>query len=221
MADPITLANNFVGTYAVDGRTHDGAMYKGTLRFERKGRFLHAEANLSSLGTRYGLAMPYAGRLVMAYGPKDKVEIGAYTADGTQLRGVWIPPGAATDDLTGCGRENSVSTGTGIWLINDAVAIDGNAYSGSLAITQKPDDDEDPCPVTLDWKLHDGEYHSFGLQFRHTIYTTFSFEPDKPHGIIVYDVSESTSSLVGSVLSNESMIAGRETMTRQAGSGIT
>src|SRR6476661_7799244 len=101
MADPITQANNFVGKYAVDGRTHNGSAYKGTLRFERKGRFLHAEADLGALGARHGLAMPFAGRLVMAYGPKDQVEIGAYTTEGAQLRGLWVPPGASMDDLSG------------------------------------------------------------------------------------------------------------------------
>jgi hypothetical protein len=214
MSDPMALADSFVGTYAVDGRPRDGSLYNGTVRFERKGRFLHAEAQLGGLGTRHGLAMPFAGRLVMAYGPKDKVEIGAYTHDPNQLRGLWIPPGAASEDLTGCGHENSVSTGTGIWLISDAVAIDGNAYSGTLSITQKPDDDEDPNPVTMDWKLHDGEYHSFGLQYPDAIYTTFSFEPDQPHGIVVYEGK--AASLIGWRLSNTSMIAHRESLTKRA-----
>jgi hypothetical protein len=214
MPDPIALADSFVGTYTVDGRPRDGSTYNGTLRFERKGRFLHAEAQLGALGTRYGLAMPFAGRLVMAYGPKDKVEIGAYTHEVNQLRGLWVPPGAATDDLNGCGREHSISTGTGIWMIDDAVAIDGNAYAGTLAIAQKPDDDEDPCPVTMDWKLHDGEYHSFGLQYPDAIYTTFSFEPEKPYGILVYEGKPA--SLLGWNLSSATMIAHEEMLTKQS-----
>ncbi len=213
MPDPIALAESFVGNYTVAGHRRDGSTYNGTLQIVRKGRFLHAEAQLGALGTRYGLAMPFAGRLVMAYGPKDKVEIGAYTHEANQLRGLWIPPGAATDDLTGCGHEHSVSTGTGIWLINYAVAIDGKAYSGSLGIIQKPDDDEDPCPVKLEWKLHDGEYNSLGLQYPDAMYTTFSFEPEKPHGIVVYEGAPA--SLVGWILGNHTMIAHRETLTRQ------
>jgi hypothetical protein len=215
MPEPIQLAQSFAGDYVVNGRTPDGTTYNGTLRFDRKGRFLHAEANLSPLGMRHGLAMPFAGRLVMAFGPKDKVEIGAYECEAHQLRGLWVPPAAASDDLSGCGKEHSQSTGTGVWLISEAVAIDGNAYHGTVTITQRPDDDEDPCPVQIDWKLHDGEYHSFGLQYPDALYTTFSFEPEKPYGIAVYEITADT--LDGEWLSSGGgMTVGIEALTRAA-----
>lgn len=213
MIDPVEMAESFVGTYRVEGCDSRGASYRGGLRLDRKGRFLHAEAVLDPLRTRHGLAMPFAGRLVMAVGPKDKVEIGAYTHEANQLRGLWVPPGAASDDTTGCGHEHSTSTGTGIWLIDHAIAIDGQPYSGSVTIAPACDrGDAEPCPVRIDWKLHDGEYHSFGLRYDDALYTTFSFEPEQPYGIIVYDLN--SHSLIGTSLMSGDLNSGTETITR-------
>ena len=196
MATEIEAAEAFAGRYDIsDGRTPDGAAYGGTMRMDRRGRFLHAEATLDDGRVRHVLAMPFAGRLVMAFGPQDKVEIGAYelTDEGRTLRGLWVPPGATRDDDTGCGREISsaaehATASTGVWTITDAVAIDGQPYHGTLTIRPvgAPMRSDTPVPIQLTWDLHDGQYESFGLSYPDALFTTFSFEPDKPYGLIVY-----------------------------------
>jgi hypothetical protein len=37
------------------------------------------------------------------------------------------------------------------------------------------------------WKLHDGEYHSFGLAFADAVYSTFNLAKDQPGGLAVYE----------------------------------
>src|SRR5947208_59617 len=95
--------HTFTGDYTVEGTTPAGQAYRGTMSVERKGAFLHATADLGALGTRYGLAIPFGGRLVMAFGEKDKVEIGAYLLEGKAVHGLWVPPGAADEDYGNCG----------------------------------------------------------------------------------------------------------------------
>src|SRR5690348_1920351 len=107
--------HSFVGNFAVKGTMAGGAEYAGTLQVERKGAFLHASADLGSRGTRYGLAVPFAGRFVMAFGEKDKVEIGAYLLEGKMVHGLWVPPGAADADYGNCGYEESVADAPGVW----------------------------------------------------------------------------------------------------------
>src|SRR5438105_3503926 len=97
MIPDVAEVQSFVGTYTIDG-----AEGRGRLALVRRGAFLHAEANLDSGQIRYGLAMPFADRLVMAIGPKDKVEIGAYAVAGDKMEGLWIPPGSTDDDFAKC-----------------------------------------------------------------------------------------------------------------------
>lgn len=208
---------SFVGSYSVEtgGR-------RGTLRLVRRGAFLHAEATLDDGGdVRDGLAMPFAGRLVMAVGPKDKVEIGAYRVVGDRLEGLWVPPGADQEDFAKCGRENSVGgdlRGARPWTIADAVAIDGQAYHGTiktepaapLAAVKLAGE---PAPIRITWNLHDGDFQSFGLAYADALYTTFSFEPEKPYGVIVYGVAGDT--LHGRRLDSGSYAITTETLRRQ------
>ena len=101
----------------------------------RQGAFLHAEAGIESVGVRFGIAMPFAGRLVMAFGAKDKVEIGAYRVNGREVSGIWVPPGASDDDFARCGREESVVEAEGVWKIRRARAVDGSEYTGTVTLT--------------------------------------------------------------------------------------
>src|SRR5438132_1118950 len=94
MEPDITGIEKLAGTYSVTGQTPQGRSYNGQMNLEQRGAFLHAHAELELLGDRFGLAMPFAGRLVMAFGAKDKVEIGAYRIDGMKVTGMWVPPGA-------------------------------------------------------------------------------------------------------------------------------
>lgn len=206
----------FVGDYEiVSGRTPDGKPYAGTMQFTRCGKFLHATADLGSLGERYGLALPFAGRLVMVFGPKDKVEIGAYTLVGDQLAGLWVPPGAVDDDFSKCGNELSRRTAApNSFEIQQAHSIDGSAYTGK--VTTEPasaSDTTQPRPVRFTWNLHDGDYHSFGLAFADAIFTTFSFEPDKPYGVAVFELGKD--GWHGTYLRNDSLDRGSMTVRRK------
>src|SRR5437868_637621 len=93
----------------------DADAYTGTMQIDRHGVFLHTTAELTPGETRHGLAIPFAGRLVMAFGPKDKVEIGAYEIAGDTLRGLWVPPGAGHENFDECGREESVGGHDDVW----------------------------------------------------------------------------------------------------------
>jgi hypothetical protein len=185
------------------------------MQVQRRGAFLHAEAQLNiPPGVRYGLAMPFAGRLVMAFGEKDKVEIGAYRIEGGKVVGMWVPPGAADSDLAKCGREESIVESPGVWKITKAHAVDQSAYTGIVRLT--PADgasfDRPPTPVKMTWSLHDGEYHSFGLAYSDAVYSTFNLAKDQPHGIAVYEIDGQT--LRGAWLRDGSMKLGSEMLKR-------
>ena len=42
----------------------------------------------------------------------------------------------------------------------------------------------------MTWKLHDGDYHSFGLAFEDAVYSTFNLAKGQPHGLAVYERHE-------------------------------
>lgn len=222
--DAIQPSESFVGEYQiVSGRTPDGRNYTGTMTLERRGKFLHAAAALDVLGPRHGLALPFAGRLVMAFGPKDKVEIGAYTLVGDELTGLWVPPGASDEDFTKCGNERSRRSGApNTFEIQKAHSIDGSAYHGKVVIapvenpasSARPLTASAPRPVRFTWNLHDGDYHSFGLAYADAIFTTFSFEPDKPHGIAVYEPA-SGGDLMGTLIDKAALTVWTEVLRRR------
>ena len=186
--DNATL-DQFTGAHTVAGRTPEGRDYRGTMSLERKGAFLHARAELESLGERFGLAMPFAGRLVMAFGAKDKVEIGVYRIDGMEVTGMWVPPGAADEDFARCGREISAVEAPGTWQIKQARAVDGSEYRGTVRLVpaEGAAGPTRPTPVHMTWSLHDGEYHSFGLAYDDAVYSTFNLAAGRPHGLAVYE----------------------------------
>jgi hypothetical protein len=183
--------DRFVGPYAVEGHTPDDQIYRGQMNLIRKGAYLHAAAKLDEpVGIRFGLAMPFAGRLVMAFGARDKVEIGAYRIEEKNVTGMWVPPGAKDDEFAKCGREGSVLEAPGVWKITKAHAVDQSAYTGTVRVTPMDAGDlassTDGTPVKMTWSLHDGEYHSFGLAYGDAVYSTFNLARGEPHGIAVY-----------------------------------
>jgi hypothetical protein len=221
----------FVGKYSVEGQTPAGGLYRGETDITRHGCFLHTAARLHDLAgsapnvvpawpwlrqvdklMRYGLAMPFSGRLVMAFGVKDKVEIGAYQITGKNVVGTWVPPGAADVDFSNCGREESVIESPGVFKITQAYAVDKSAYTGAVRLT--PADgtflDRPPTPVKMTWTLHDGEYNSFAIAYPNAVYSTFNLAPGEPHGIAVYDIAGDT--LNGVWLSDAGLILGSETL---------
>ena len=182
--------HEFAGTYTVKGTTPAGEEYSGTMQIERKGTFLHAAADLGALGTRYGLAIPFSGRLVMAFGEKDKVEIGAYLLEGKTVHGLWVPPGAADADYGNCGYEESVADAPGVWTIRSAIAIDGSKYHGTVRLDPPAwaTSAVRPTVVKMTWNLHDGDYHSFGLAYEDAVYATFNLAAGQPNGVAVYAI---------------------------------
>jgi hypothetical protein len=171
-------AQSFAGEFRVEG---DG--YTGQATFEPHGLFAHVTANLDSNETRYGLAVVFNGRLLIAWGPKDKVEIGAYRLEGDRLRGIWIPPAAAGENLDACGNEQSVRTSGNNWQVEKAHDLEKNPYTGTIAI----DPIGDGPVVKILWKLHDGEYNSFGLMGNDWMVSTFNFEKGTAHAIAAYE----------------------------------
>jgi hypothetical protein len=211
-----TYADAYAGTYSVEGVDAHGQPYAGTMRLELKGIFLHADADLGPRGNRYGLAMPFKDRLVMAFGARDLVEIGAYDLRGDQVHGMWVPPGAADEDLSKCGREESVVESPGVWRIRQAKAVDGSAYTGVVRLTpaKGASFENPPTPVVMTWSLHDGEYGSFGLAYSNAVYSTFNLSKDEPrHGVAAYEVRQNL--LVGRWLEAGAAVTGSETLTRQ------
>jgi hypothetical protein len=193
-----------------DGRTPDGRSYRGTMDLSPRGMFLDAVARLDPLGERHGLAMPFGRYLVLAFGPKDKVEIGAYRRAGEMMQGVWVPPGAV--DLAACGHEPSTGGAGGVWTISRALAIDNQPYHGTLRIEPAGGGDAHaPVAARMTWTLHDGEYKSFGLDCGDAIFSTFNFEPGTPHGIAVYERSDAQT-LRGTIMTDASMALGHETL---------
>jgi hypothetical protein len=193
MTPDIAAIERLVGDYSVEGRDPRGREYHGTMRLVRRGAFLHAEAELEMLGERFSLAIPFAGRLVMAFGAKDKVEIGAYHLDGMNVHGMWVPPGAADEDFARCGREESAVESEHVWRIHKAHAVDQSAYTGSVHATPVTGASpvQRPTPVRMSWKLHDGEYNSFGLAYEDAVYSTFNLAKDQPGGVAVYEMHDS------------------------------
>jgi hypothetical protein len=128
----------------------------------------------------------------MALGAKDKVEIGAYHLDGKSVHGMWVPPGAADEDFSRCGREESVVESANAWRIHKAHAVDQSAYTGTVHVepvtTANPL--QRPTPVRMTWMLHDGEYKSFGLAFEDAVYSTFNLAEGEPGGVAVYEMHE-------------------------------
>ena len=192
MTPDIAAVERLAGNYSVEGRDPRANDYRGTMKMVRRGAFLHAEAQLASMGQRFGLAMPFAGRLVMAFGAKDKVEIGAYHLDGQNVHGMWVPPGAADENFEKCGREESVVEAEHVWRIHKAHAVDQSAYTGTVHLTPAASANplQRPTPVKMTWKLHDGEYHSFGLAYEDAVYSTFNLAKDQPGGLAVYEMHE-------------------------------
>src|SRR5678815_1422204 len=107
MTPDFGLLDRFAGSYLVRGGGVGVTDYSGKMELLRQRAFLHAQFKLDNGEIRHGLAMPWAGRLVLAYGPKDKVEIGAYRIQEDQMTGLWVPPGAAGSDYAECGHEHS------------------------------------------------------------------------------------------------------------------
>ena len=217
MTPDIAQLDRFVGSYSVSGTTPDGKAYRGTMAVQRHGAFLHTEAKLDALGARFGLAMPWAGRLVMAFGAKDKVEIGAYRIEGENVVGLWVPPGARDDDFGKCGREESVLESQELFRITKAYAVDQSAYSGTVRLNPglppgAKGNVDTARAVRMTWNLHDGNYHSFAIAYADAVYSTFNLASGEGHGIAVYTVAGDV--LNGLWLNNESMKLGEEMLRR-------
>ena len=154
----------------------------------------------------------WAGRLVMALGAKDKVEIGAYRIDGKIVVGLWVPPGATDADFARCGREESVLESPDVFKITKAYAVDQSAYTGTVRLNPglPAGASTSAQAVTMTWSLHDGEYHSFGIAYPGAVYSTFNLAKGEGHGIAVYTVVADV--LAGRWLSDGSMELGNETL---------
>lgn len=159
------------------------------IAFEPQGSFAHSTAQLERDGTRYGLAALFRGKLLIATGPKDKVEIGAYRIQGDRLSGIWVPPGAKGCDLAMCGREESIRGDNDSFHIQKAHAVDQMPYTGSLTLTYLDPPEVATRRVKFNWRLHDGDYASFGLAADDVLVSTFNFEPDTPFAIGLYEPS--------------------------------
>lgn len=193
MASPFEAAATFAGKYSIaDALDAVGAKYTGEMVIDAHGLFAHVTSVLSTGETRHGLAALFDNRLLIAWGPKDKVEIGAYRISGEKMTGIWVPPGAKGEDLSACGSEVSQRTSPGEWKIEKAHAIDQQPYTGTVMIAEPPPSFPPQYqPVQVTWKLHDGDYHAFGLKFEDFMVTTFSFAPEERHGISAYSATPS------------------------------
>lgn len=205
LPDP-ALLDSLVGNYSVDSA--GGGAAGGILSLVRKGTFLHAQ------GARVGLAMPWAGRLVIVWGPLNRTEIGAYEIKGASVTGLWVPPGADQADYSACGLELSDvdAKDPSIWRISRAYAIDKSAYAGKIERSAMLGTaaNASPKPVQMLWRLEDGEFRSFGLDFGAAVYATFCLEPESPFGLGVYDLK----TLQGTALTSDGLGATAETLRR-------
>lgn len=182
--DPI---EPLIGAYHVlDARSAGGEQSIGSIRFEPYGWFAHSVATVDEQVV-HGIAALFRGRLLMATGPKDKVEIGAYHLAGDLLHGIWVPPGAKGYDLTICGRERSQRVSGSTFEIEEAQAVDQQPYTGRLAIHHLDDESTPVRRAKFNWTLHDGEYASFGLAQREVLVSTFNFEPNTPFAIGLFE----------------------------------
>ena len=191
MDSPFEPAKAYSGRYEIsDAQLADGTKYHGKLLISPQGYFAHAAVETSIAGERHGLAVVFHNRLLIAWGPKDKVEIGAYRITGERMSGIWVPPGATGESLAICGRENSRLISPGEWEIEEARAIDQQPYTGRVRVSEPPESTPPKHqPVSVQWKLHDGDYESFALKLNDLMVATFSFQPELPHGIAVYDAT--------------------------------
>ncbi len=189
MADlPFDPLDPILGTFKiVDGESVDGRRVSGTVSFEAHGSFAHAHAVIDHAPEAFGLAAVFRGRLLIASGPKDKVEIGAYHLSGNRLEGIWVPPGAKGCDIAVCGLEVSRRVRENTFQIESAHAVDQMPYSGSLTLTYLDPESVPVRRVKFGWSLHDGEYASFGLASGEILVSTFNFEPNTPFSIGLYE----------------------------------
>jgi hypothetical protein len=178
-------ADRFAGTYRIDGLSADGANYFGSATVTAKGLFGHISAIIEPKIERHGLAVLAKRRLLVAWGPKDKVEIGAYTIQGDSMQGIWIPPAASGNDLSACGQEKSVRVAENEWRIEQAFDLEHKPYTGTISVQVVSDGT--PRIVEILWRLHDGEYRSFGLLGEGWMASTFNFEPGSPNAIAAYE----------------------------------
>lgn len=179
------LADTFAGTYRIDGISAEKKNYAGLASIGAHGVFGHVAGVIDKTQARDGLAVVRDERLLIAWGPKDKVEIGAYRITGDSMHGIWIPPTASGIDLTICGQEKSVRVGDNEWRIEQAHDLEKNPYTGTITID--PISSDQPRVVSILWKLHDGEYLSFGLRGDDWMVSTFNFEPETAHAIAAYE----------------------------------
>lgn len=186
MADsPFDALDPIQGTFhIVDSDAAAGG--PGTISFEPHGVFAVSHATVDRRDV-YGLAAIFRGRLLIATGPKDKVEIGAYHLSGNRLEGIWVPPGARGCDLAICGREVSRRTREDTFEIEAAHAVDQMPYTGRLALTYDDPEAAGVRRVKFHWSLHDGEYESFGLASAEILVSTFNFESGSAFSIGLYE----------------------------------
>lgn len=170
----------------VDAVAPDGRRSHGTIRFEPHGHVAHSHAIIDRTQDRFGLAVLFHGRLLIATGPKDKVEIGAYRLTGDTLTGIWVPPGAKGCDLAMCGREVSRRVDTDTYEIESAHAVDQQPYTGKLRLSYLDPESTPVRRVRFNWSLHDGDYSSFGVAHGDVLVGTFNFEPGTPYAIGLY-----------------------------------
>lgn len=173
--------------HVVDADFVDGHRAPTAIRFEPQGLFAHSVARVDDASEVYGLAALFRGRLLLATGPRDKVEIGAYCRSGEKLVGIWVPPGAKGCDLAFCGRELSHRVGDCTFQIDDAHAVDQMPYTGRLTLDYVDDDSHAVRRVKFNWSLHDGEYSSFGLASGEILVSSFNFEPSQAFAIGLFE----------------------------------
>lgn len=159
---------------------------QGSVHFEPHGLFAHSHARYENSDV-FGLAALFRGRLLIATGPKDKVEIGAYHLSGNRLEGIWVPPGAKGEDLSACGIEVSRRVREDTFEIERAHAVDQQPYTGRLSLSFSDPESAAVRRVKFNWTLHDGEYASFGLASAEILVSTFNFEPGTPFSIGIYE----------------------------------
>lgn len=186
MADsPFDTLDPILGSFhIVNSDVAPGA--PGTVRFEPRGVFAHSRALIDHKET-FGLAALFRGRLLIASGPRDKVEIGAYHLSGNRLEGIWVPPDARGDDLAICGRELSRRKHENTFEIETAHAVDQMPYTGTLSLSYLDPESVPVRRVKFNWSLHDGNYSSFGLASAEILVSTFNFEPGTRFSIGLYE----------------------------------
>jgi hypothetical protein len=206
------LADTFAGAYRLDGIDAKRKNYVGSAVIAPQGLFGHVAAAIENALPRHGLAVVQDKRLLIAWGPKDKVEIGAYWLGADSMHGIWIPPTAGGLDMSICGQEKSVRVGLNEWRIEQADDLEKNPYTGTITI--RPISGDQPQIVEILWKLHDGEYRSFGLRGDDWMVSTFNFEPEKPHAIAAYERIQD--GWKGVLVWNDDREVSRETLTSDA-----